>query len=319
MRRATVVAIALVLGGGLCEPEQAPSPDAAPLIDDGGDGFDDPVGSGVCFFTDSFELSLPGDGLDLDGDGAIDTTVNAAFEREVDYFNAQFRRTVESGSFLSVNEIAGLTEGYAGEDDAVSLKFYRAHDADDDLSNNDCLEPGCGRMVTYPDDLIDGQTPYRSTPTPIRDTRATGPIAATFYLKVGDQVVPIKQTVLDLALPPALHAIEDMLLCGAATAQGLDFVPLCEILPDPCPPIIPPGLTLSATIRERGFQPDIDLDGDGLETFEIDPATYDVTSCHDPDVGEIEGPACLLDPEMADGFSICFRMHGIPGELTLVP
>lgn len=61
-------------------------------------------------------------------------------------------------------------------------------------------------------------------------------------------------------------------------------------------------------IRLRATAPDVDLDGDGLESFEIartgprgcQPV---VTACIDGDGTRIEGRGCYDDPRIADGFS----------------
>ncbi len=52
------------------------------------------------------------------------------------------------------------------------------------------------------------------------------------------------------------------------------------------------------------IQPDIDLDGDGLETVQADSAG--IISCTDGDGTVITGELCGCDPRMADGYSIVF-------------
>ncbi|MCA9572730.1 MAG: hypothetical protein KC656_33050, partial [Myxococcales bacterium] len=68
--------------------------------------------------------------------------------------------------------------------------------------------------------------------------------------------------------------------------------------------------------------PDLDLDGDGLETFEVTSAGPPgcqpvVTGCTDGDGTPIPGRGCATDPRMADGYSTALTLHAVPA--TLVP
>lgn len=61
-------------------------------------------------------------------------------------------------------------------------------------------------------------------------------------------------------------------------------------------------------------QPDIDIDGDGLERYEarmggggLPPR---IEACIDGDGTRIEGRECAMDPRMADGFSAAFQVGG---------
>ena len=63
-----------------------------------------------------------------------------------------------------------------------------------------------------------------------------------------------------------------------------------------------------AIIRLRPTAPDVDLDGDGLESFRVarsGPAGCQpvVTACIDGDGTVIEGRGCYNDPRIADGYS----------------
>ncbi len=63
-----------------------------------------------------------------------------------------------------------------------------------------------------------------------------------------------------------------------------------------------------AIVRLAPTPPDVDLDGDGLESFVVDSMGPDgcqpvVTACIDGDGTVIEGHDCLTDPRIADGYS----------------
>jgi hypothetical protein len=61
-------------------------------------------------------------------------------------------------------------------------------------------------------------------------------------------------------------------------------------------------------------QPDVDLDGDGLERFEATMGGVgsppSITACIDGNGTRIPGSACVMDPRMADGFTSAFSIGG---------
>ncbi|MBX7191169.1 MAG: hypothetical protein K1X94_03875 [Sandaracinaceae bacterium] len=80
------------------------------------------------------------------------------------------------------------------------------------------------------------------------------------------------------------------------------------------------GATI-AIIRLRPTSPDVDLDGDGLESFEVartgprgcQPV---VTACIDGDGTRIEGRGCYNDPRIADGYSSALTFTATRAEIT---
>lgn len=67
-------------------------------------------------------------------------------------------------------------------------------------------------------------------------------------------------------------------------------------------------LTASGLYLINPTQPDVDLDGDGLEYFVLTPSTADcqgtVAACIDGDGTVVEGHACTRDPRFVDGWSV---------------
>jgi hypothetical protein len=62
-------------------------------------------------------------------------------------------------------------------------------------------------------------------------------------------------------------------------------------------------------------QPDIDLDGDGLERFEATAGTRttppQITACIDGNGTRVAGRSCPMDPRFADGFTTAFQYNGV--------
>ncbi len=82
------------------------------------------------------------------------------------------------------------------------------------------------------------------------------------------------------------------------------------------------GTAMGFPLNFRATPPDLDLDADGLEGFEIDD-TGDpdcqpvVTACIDGDGSRVEGRGCFSDPRIGDGHSAVFTFTAV--EATLVP
>ncbi len=126
--------------------------------------------------------------------------------------------------------------------------------------------------------------------------------------------------------------LEEGRVCGTLTiASLLPFTresASLDILPPACSePSVPftladiaiGGMDLSLA-RAPGASPDLDLDGDGLERFEIDRGDGRcvpvVTACVDGDGTRIPGRRCLEDPRIADGFSVELGFRGTRTHVT---
>ncbi len=59
-----------------------------------------------------------------------------------------------------------------------------------------------------------------------------------------------------------------------------------------------------------GLDPDVDIDGDGLERFELD-SDGRIVACIDDDT-RVEGRDCWQSVSMADGFSLVLRFSAVP-------
>jgi hypothetical protein len=287
------------------------------------DGFDDPAGSGHVFFVEDY-LPTPDQeltwALDIDEDGHPDQALNHLSE-QYQLLGYNFTEFVRSGSMLGVLELAGVEAPYTGDDDAVTAKIYQTVDADHDLSNNTCEGEGCAQFTPNPDFMLNGQTLFRFGPAPIVDHHLRIGVNQTQALPIDigeDIILPFLKVRMEIRIPDTLDAIPAGVMCGAMPAVALDEIPLCEIASgamineDACID----ESSLAFMVARLGAQPDIDLDGDGLETYEVD-FSGSVLRCHDADGTVIEGATCLSDPRIADGFSICASFRGIPGELIL--
>jgi hypothetical protein len=80
------------------------------------------------------------------------------------------------------------------------------------------------------------------------------------------------------------------------------------------------GAPMGGFIPLRGQQPDVDLDGDGLESFEVinrgeSGCQPVIVACVDGDGTRVEGRGCAGDPRFEDGFSAGFSMTAVRGNI----
>jgi hypothetical protein len=277
-----------------------------------------PLGSGPTFMIDQMTLPPSGVGIDVDGNGSVDGHLNEAWRGMFVYMEQLVQSGIASGRFLTMVEFAGIDLPYGGDDAEVTVKYYRCDDADSDPTNNLCTDPGCGRMVADPEYLSAGQTVFRSLPVPILDQYVTAPVFGVLEMDIGqDQLLRVRRLHIAASLPLALDVIDDGLLCGVTTVRDADAMGFCVLMPQICVPLgMPADLSVAALLAVQGVQPDIDIDGDGLETYSVDLEGY-VDLCVDGDGTEIPGQGCLSDIRMADGFSLCFAFHANRGELAM--
>ena len=103
---------------------------------------------------------------------------------------------------------------------------------------------------------------------------------------------------------PRMHAD----VSAVWTACGL----FTSLMPGGIPGTILPFVVQGApTPTEQ--QPDVDRDGDGLETFTAEG--QNIVSCTDGDGTVIEDPACACDPRIQDGYSVAIRATGVPATI----
>ncbi len=121
-------------------------------------------------------------------------------------------------------------------------------------------------------------------------------------------------------------ALNNGKLCGGIVARSLAAIPT-SIIPigmqrpacdGSSSPTMLDGIAGGGTlaiIPLTAVAPDVDVDGDGLERFEIrrgSTCAPVIVACIDGNGTRIEGHNCVNDPRIADGFSVAFTFTGQP-------
>jgi len=326
------VALTLAITAVGCPGRQpSPPPTAStpvPCLGDS-DGFQEPPASGVAFLIDRSTLAGPESGLDVNGDGRADGMLNRAWGYGRTNIDATLMQEIESGRQLSALEIAGLCAPFSGNDPAVTLKLYDAMDVDGDPTTTFCgdRERICSQLAV-PRYALSETFPYRTEPGSLTAGRAVFSGEAPLPFAIGPStslLLSLHHSLAAVTLPADLSEIDDGMVCGTLTVAALADMALAR----DCPPAAfcltardaddPSSLSAADRLAlPPAYQPDVDLDGDGLERYQVDFfASPRTVTCHDGDGSLVAEPDCLHSGRMADGFSICFSFHAVGAVLVI--
>jgi hypothetical protein len=263
-----------------CPEGDCPGDSGNPV--DRGDGWDDPVGRGMVYAISTIQIAPANVGFDLDGRclgaSCIDNRCSAA----APILNDAINQAHFNGDGRTIIEIAG-NDAPAGDDPRATFKTYEAIDwteprlpADDftmDFAN--C----CKFFVTARSTIGDPARAKWRAPALIDDGRiqsaGVGSLAFTLPLIREPRVMPLEMPRFEAMRVSEIDPRLTLVLGGAVPAFDLALVANPERI-DP-----ERDETVLDFLVSRGVQPDLDLDGDGLETFAFDPETARVGACYD--------------------------------------
>ncbi len=268
-------------------------------------------------------------GCDFSGDGRPDNAFGEALGPAGGVLNSFITSGVSNGQVLLQLGFLNLTDPIGQNLPNARVGWLLGDDADGDVTNN--AVPGnpqrvqrgsLNPMTLLPQASFQSQSQMgqlRGGPEDIRLALGDGPIGDFNFrvmrgrisgLLVGDttnnRITEMRNGVLCGAIPArdlaALQNPTGMIPGGGGggMASRSSFLEL----------LVGGQRVLVFTIGPQ--QPDIDLDGDGLERYEATmgsgstPPT--ITACIDGDGTRIMGRTCANDPRMADGFSAAFQL-----------
>jgi hypothetical protein len=309
-------------------------------------GWDDPPGTGHVFVIDEIKIAESPD-IGFPGpDGKIHNILAPIGQ----LWNDQLRQGLLGGEDLMLIEIAGIDEPFAGDDDEVTLKFYRALDADAPFypANNFMIpmgETSCCQFLINLDSLAGAPPQARSRiPAKIVGGQLTGPIVDPFAPAQAPVELPgvfllatstISEGVAlafpqislrvssDIDSPPPVPRLHDGLLGGAMTIHSLAQLKstFCKADESDCFALFTQGTWLDYLAQTT--QPDTDVDGDGgldrLQTAVTGSAgvglCYGGHGALIPPLFPERPASCALQPQMGDGFSISLELEAVGAEV----
>jgi cysteine-rich repeat protein len=287
---------------------------------------------------DTLAVADPEIGCDLNADGVPDNLFATALGRLMGINNAQFESSIDAGVLLLLLPFYGLDD--PADDDFFVMSVAAAIDSDTDRDNN---FTGMADLLANPDSLRPDGLPRTPFPGVINGSMLdAGPFDASILLII-NPVFPETMVMRNAFMRGrvsgsggTITALDEGQICGALPMNGLAAYgnPLRGVTGfeavDGCDG---QELTSFADVAVAGasvlglsttpVQPDVDVDGDGLERFEVlrdGPAGCQpvVSACIDGDGTRVEGADCDLDPRFADGVSATFIFTAVSANIIRV-
>ena len=239
---------------------------------------------------------LPEDqGRDIDGDGSIDNQLGEI----APFLNPTFETGIADGSILVVFALPGLANPPPDEPIEIAAYWPQVRDADSppDPSNNlTTAELLVGLSV------FDADCAPHSAMTVIQDGLSLHGEATGKGFAGQEGLFNLQRVVADTSIEAD----------GALTTILTGAYPSCVLATTPAGAGLM-GSSLNVLVAALGLQPDIDLDGDGLESFLVEGNT--IVRCFDGDGSPIDGIACPCDPGITDGFSATVRLESVAANI----
>ncbi len=230
--------------------------------------------------------------------------------------NDQLMMSVQNGQLLFGIEIRGLDDPSGQSDPEITAAMIGLNDSDNDNTDNfkaDEPETFSPAPLSFG---MEGNPTIEFTTASIK--KGVIHAESVGILMTPGLPFPFANPVLDGTLKAtkegdAIRTLENGRLTGAVQASLLGFVP--NITMGQCQ-----GQTLLDVIATGcgifALQPQVDLDGDGLEKLYDDTGDngmkdFRIDRCVDGDGTEILGTDCVSDARIADGYNLVFAMHGV--------
>ena len=285
---------------------------------------------------DSLQLGSANTGCDFSGDGMPDNNLADALGPAVSLLNQQISGGVGTQLILLMSML-GLDDAAAQNDDQLTIAWFQGEDADGDPMNNltgfGVFNPGMGAFD------MNGN-PETSFASSIANSMLSGgpedvqiPLG---FLPLEFRAAQVSGTT--VATNGELSSLNNGLLCGGVPVGTFAFLPniigmFTGMEAPACDPAVPSSNLADVLIAGTpagfifpigGNQPDVDLDGDGLERYVTvssgAPGCQPViVACIDGDGTQIDGHDCTLDPRMADGFSAAMNFTAVAAEVRVAP
>lgn len=305
------------------EEEPQPEPETLP------DGWDDPPASGSMFIVNA--MAFAGDTGILAGLGAV--------------MNDSLQQQLLGGELLLLVEIAGLDEGFLGDDNSVTIKFYSAIDADDPAFpwNNFAVPPGeteCCAFEIDAQSITTGLPPIARSRTPGRIAggllETLSPVPLQFVFRIGAPPYPevrIERVMFSAQLNASLTELSNSRLSGALPITTLAQWEnsFCKTVSPECTVQFTDSTMLDLVTSLLGVQPDVDLsvpengeacvlDTDGDARIDRCCAANGTGPCFigneclneavEPILSSEPG-SCALSPAIDDGYSVTFNLTAV--------
>jgi hypothetical protein len=255
----------------------------------------------------TFQVAGAGVGFDLDGDTGGDAAVDNAIG-EINglrsLVNGSLQDSLDAGTLRLLADLR-MFSGLGGDDPDVTVAAYGGVDSDDPAATGDDFNGDEDYYYTHDSVNLDSCVPKALLSGSYEGgVLSVGPQTIGFFIDSLGGFLTIART----SYQGTIEADTEGLRTPAGSAGLLGGAITACSLSRATPDVFAYSL-LHDLHRLFMLDPDIDLDGDGLETIQTVDNQTDIVSCTDGNgTTVIEGSDCPCDPRIADGYSIAFTL-----------
>ncbi len=243
-------------------------------------------GKGPTYRITSLQIAPSGQGFDLNGDGKVDNSLSILGS----FVNSTLNSSIQNGSVNILVELASLTD-FKGQNGTATTYVYMGR------------KSGTGYQIERSSLDSQGRPLFRFASVIKNGLLKGGPGRAVLNLPLIGAAIPItlEKAYIQFQIATNIQSLSNGLLGGAIPSGLLDRISAAQI-----PIFGGPGKTALDVLQRLSSQPDVDLDNDGLESFQS-TASAGVTACIDGNkVTKITSGTCAQDKRIADGYSVTF-------------
>lgn len=286
----------------------------------------------VSMIVNAFEIGGAAVGCDYTGDGVADNRFATSLgDLLIGLLNDQVSSQVTNGNLLILLTLLGLDDTTVTTDSSIRLGWMQGTDTDGNSRNN---FTGSAEFLVAAGQLDAFGNPLTTFYGSIASRALTaGP--EDFMVSLGLPFpIPLRRGRVEGTITSASATSygldDDTKVCGAISISTLATAPnilsMFGLRSEPCGGGAEPSLGDLIVGGRRGFpmvaatQPDVDVDGDGLERFELlttgaancQPV---IVACIDGDGTRTEGRDCAADDAFADGISIGINATAVGAQI----
>ena len=274
------------------------------------------------------ETILPGDqGCDLNGDGTIDNALGNAMNDQARMANSDVitRQDLQNCKYVLLAYFTST------EPTLQAAPFHFAFLIGTDVESPPVLSDyfsGSEPFVVLPDGLDSSGRPshtYLGSATGgVLTTQQPQVFLSLPYCFVPEGRIPMEFRNVQMSGPLTSDASGPTdfqgKFCGARTASTWHrfpnkVIPVPNLTGETLLDVLVVGLNFGG-YRVTPTQPDVDVDGDGLEHFADTDGDLNVDLCIDGNGTQISGIDCPLDPRIADAYTEAFLFESVGAQLA---
>lgn len=287
--------IGLVFIAAGCGGSQATtSPDLNMPADMTVEGCQPPFGRS--YIVTTFTMRQAGDGYDLNGDGKPDNELGTL----ANFANPKWQDAITKGYAIYLLDVRDLAGPPLVEGSTMALSFFVGTDADADASNN---LGGMGTFYVPPEQFdVNCMTTAGFDQPMVHNGEIDAKKAELDIVAQGVGDLKFVNVVFHGTMN-ADYSVFSGSVGDVGTACALSLSPSG----------INASSLLDVIVGTFSLQPDIDLNGDGLDSFAVD--ANGISSCTTGTGVTIMGHDCPCDPRIHDGYSAAMDFTAVPAQI----